>query len=99
MEYQAIVDKAMDLGQNDVAQAALAAAAQEGAAVAIARGLMILSMIGSAFGEALAVKAAFNAIGRNPKLEETLFSKVIISVALVESTAIYAFVAFFLMGA
>lgn len=99
MDYQSVIDKALELGQTDVASAALQAAAQEGAATAVARGLMILSMIGSALGEGIAVKAAFNAIGRNPKLEETLFSKVIISVALVESTAIYAFVAFFLMGA
>ncbi len=66
------------------------------AATAIAKGLMILSMLGPALGEALVISSAFNAIGRNPKLEETIFSKVIIAVALVESTAIYAFVAFFL---
>ncbi len=66
------------------------------AATAIAKGMMILSMVGSALGEALVITSAFRAIGRNPKLEETIFSKVIISVALVESTAIYAFVAFFL---
>ena len=65
-------------------------------ATAIAKGMMILSMIGPALGEALVISSAFRAIGRNPKLEETIFSKVIISVALVESTAIYAFVAFFL---
>lgn len=66
------------------------------AATALAKGLMILSMVGSAIGEGLVISSAFSAIGRNPKLEETIFSKVIISVALVESTAIYAFVAFFL---
>lgn len=61
----------------------------------IAKALAIISMMVTPFAEALVVKAAFDAIGRNPKLEETLFSKVIISVALVESTAIYALVAFF----
>lgn len=64
-------------------------------AEAFAKGLIMLTMFGSALGEALVIKSAFDAIGRNPKLEETLFSKVIISVALVESTAIYALVAFF----
>lgn len=62
---------------------------------AIGKGLIVLSMMGSALGEGLLVKAAFDAIGRNPKLEETLFSKVIIGAAIVESTAIYALVAFF----
>lgn len=61
----------------------------------IAKALAIISMMVTPFAEALVVKGAFDAIGRNPKLEETLFSKVIISVALVESTAIYALVAFF----
>jgi F-type H+-transporting ATPase subunit c len=63
----------------------------------LAKGLMVLSMIGPALGEAIVIKSAFEAIGRNPKLEETLFSKVVIAVALVESTAIYALVAFFLL--
>jgi F0F1-type ATP synthase membrane subunit c/vacuolar-type H+-ATPase subunit K len=63
----------------------------------IAKALTILSMVGAAAAEGRLVAEAFKAIGRNPKLEETLFSKVIISVALVESTAIYAFVAFFLL--
>jgi F-type H+-transporting ATPase subunit c len=67
------------------------------AAANLAKGLMVLSMIGPALGEAIVIKSAFEAIGRNPKLEETLFSKVVIAVALVESTAIYALVAFFLL--
>ena len=61
----------------------------------IAQGIIIFSMVGTAIGEGLVVKGAFEAIGRNPSLENTLFSKVIISIALVESTAIYALVAFF----
>ncbi|GAB4284116.1 MAG: hypothetical protein Kow0081_1110 [Candidatus Dojkabacteria bacterium] len=69
----------------------------EGAAIAFAKALCILSMTAAAIGESRVITKAFEAIGRNPKLEETLFSKVIISVALVESTAIYAFVAFFLL--
>lgn len=69
------------------------------AATVIARALCILAMLGTAIGEGMLVAAFFNAVGRNPKLEETLFSKVIVSIALVESTAIYAFVAFFILGA
>lgn len=60
----------------------------------LAQGLMILSMIGSALGEGWVLSSAFKAIGRNPKLEETLFAKMLITAAVVESTAIYAFVAF-----
>ncbi|BCX13687.1 MAG: hypothetical protein KatS3mg085_219 [Candidatus Dojkabacteria bacterium] len=61
----------------------------------IAKAVIILTMLPTAAAEAWLIRAAFQAIGRNPKLEETLFPKVIISVALVESTAIYALVAFF----
>lgn len=66
-------------------------------ATALAKGIMVLGMAANALAEGLVVKAAFDAIGRNPKLEETLFSKVIVAVALVESTAIYTLVAFFTM--
>jgi F0F1-type ATP synthase membrane subunit c/vacuolar-type H+-ATPase subunit K len=61
----------------------------------IAKALCILAMIATAPAEAYLVSKAFEAIGRNPKLENSLFGKVIVSVALVESTAIYALVAFF----
>ena len=61
----------------------------------IAKGLIILSMLATAPAEAMVVSSAFEAIGRNPKLESNLFSKAIVSIALVESTAIYALVAFF----
>jgi F-type H+-transporting ATPase subunit c len=61
----------------------------------IAKGMIILSMLATAIGEAFVAGKAFEAIGRNPKLEDTLFSKVIIAIALCESTAIYALVAFF----
>lgn len=61
----------------------------------IAKALCIIAMIATAPAEAYLVGKAFEAMGRNPKLEETMFGKVIISIALVESTAIYALVAFF----
>jgi len=63
----------------------------------IAKGLATLSMFGSAIGEGYLIGKAFEAIGRNPKIEGSLFSKMIIGVALAESTAIYAFVAFFII--
>jgi len=65
------------------------------AVTALAKSFCILAMLATAPAEAYLVGQAFQAIGRNPKLEESLFPKVIISVALVESTAIYALVAFF----
>ena len=66
--------------------------------IVIAKVLTLVPMIATPFAEAWLVRAALEAIGRNPKLEETLFSKMIIMVALVETTAIYSLVAFFLIG-
>lgn len=63
----------------------------------IAKGLCTLSMFGSALGEGYLIGKAFEAMGRNPKVEGSLFTKMIIGVALAESTAIYAFVAFFIV--
>ena len=65
------------------------------AAIGLAKGLMVLGMSVNAVCEAWVVTTAFKAIGRNPQLENSLFPKVIIAVALVESTAIYTLVAFF----
>lgn len=67
------------------------------AARLIAKGLCTISMFGSALGEGYLIGKAFEAMGRNPKIEGSLFGKMIIGVALAESTAIYAFVAFFLV--
>lgn len=63
----------------------------------IAKGLATLSMFGSALGEGYIIGKALEAIGRNPDQTGSIFSKMIIGVALAESTAIYAFVAFFLI--
>jgi len=63
----------------------------------IAKGLATLSMFGSALGEGYLIGKALEAIGRNPDQTGSIFSKMIIGVALAESTAIYAFVAFFLI--
>lgn len=67
------------------------------AARLIAKGLATLSMFGSGLGEGYLIGKALEAIGRNPKMEGSIFTKMIIGVALAESTAIYAFVAFFLI--
>lgn len=61
----------------------------------IAKTVAILTMVVTPVAEAGIAKKAFEVIGRNPTLENSLFSKVIIAIALTESTAIYALVAFF----
>jgi|SaaInlStandDraft_2_1057019.scaffolds.fasta_scaffold185552_2 F-type H+-transporting ATPase subunit c len=63
----------------------------------IAKGLCTLSMFGSGIGEGYLIGKALEAMGRNPKMEGSIFTKMIIGVALAESTAIYAFVAFFIV--
>lgn len=67
------------------------------AARLIAKGMAILAMLATAVGEGYVVGKAMEAIGRNPEVGDSLFTKMIIGVAMCESTAIYAFVAFFLM--
>jgi F-type H+-transporting ATPase subunit c len=67
------------------------------AAQYIAKGIATLSMFGSAIGQGYLIGKALEAIGRNPDQTGSIFSKMIIGVALAESTAIYAFVAFFLI--
>jgi F-type H+-transporting ATPase subunit c len=63
----------------------------------IAKGLATMSMFGSAIGEGYLIGKALEAIGRNPDMSGSIFSKMIIGVALAESTAIYALVAFFII--
>lgn len=63
----------------------------------IAKGIATLSMFGSALGEGYLIGKALEAMGRNPEVSGQLFTRMIIGVALAESTAIYALVAFFLI--
>jgi len=63
----------------------------------IAKGMATLSMFGSAIGQGYLAGKALEAMGRNPEVSGEIFSRMIIAIALVESTAIYALVAFFLM--
>jgi F-type H+-transporting ATPase subunit c len=63
----------------------------------IAKGMIIMTMITTSIGEGYLVAKTMEAIGRNPEVGDSLFTKMIIGLALCESTAIYAFVAFFLI--
>lgn len=63
----------------------------------IAKGIATIAMGGSGIGEGYLIGKALEAIGRNPEMEGSIFSKMIIGVALAESTAIYALVAFFML--
>lgn len=67
------------------------------AARLIAKGIAVFAMVGTAMGEGYVVGKAMEAIGRNPEVGDSLFTKMIVGVAMCESTAIYAFVAFFLI--
>lgn len=63
------------------------------AARLLAAGLcMGLGAIGSGIGEGIVSGRALEAIGRNPSLDGNLFSKMIVAMAITESTAIYALV-------
>lgn len=63
----------------------------------IAKGLATVSLFGSAIGEGYLIGKALEAMGRNPELSGQIFTRMIIGVALAESTAIYAMVAFFIL--
>lgn len=67
------------------------------AAKMLAKGVIALSMLGTAIGEGMVVAKALESIGRNPEQTDSIFSKMIIGVAMCESTAIYALVMFFVI--
>jgi F-type H+-transporting ATPase subunit c len=66
-------------------------------AMYIAKGLAALAIPFAAIGQGYLIGKALEAIGRNPEVEGSLFSKMIIGAALVESIAILSFVAYFLI--
>ena len=74
-----------------------AAASNVESARLIAKGIATIAMLGSGIGEGYLIGKALEAIGRNPEMEGSIFTKMIIGVAMAESTAIYAFVAFFII--
>lgn len=53
---------------------------------------MGLGAIGSGIGEGIVGGKAIEAMARNPKVSDKLFTNMIIAIALAESTAIYALV-------
>ena len=63
----------------------------------IGKSIITLSMVGTAIGEGYLIGKAFESMGRNPEISDSLFTKMIIGVAMAESTAIYALVAFFIL--
>lgn len=66
---------------------------EEIAIKALAAGLcMGLGAIGPAIGEGLVAAKAMEAIGRNPQMSDSLSSKMIVAMAICESTGIYALV-------
>ncbi len=54
--------------------------------------VMAIGAIGSAFGEAWIGGKAMEAMGRNPKYMDKLFTNMIVAQAIDESTAIYSLV-------
>ena len=63
------------------------------AARLMAAGLcMGIGAIGSGIGEGIVGGKALEAMGRNPKMADKIFTNMIIAIALAESTAIYSLV-------
>jgi len=63
------------------------------AAKALAAGIAIgLGAIGPGIGEGIIASKALETMGRNPEVKDDLFSKMIVAMAICESTAIYALV-------
>ncbi len=67
------------------------------AARLLAKGIATITMGMSGIGEGILIGKALEAMGRNPEMEGSLFTKMLIGVAMAESTAIYALVAFFII--
>ncbi|MBL4694169.1 ATP synthase F0 subunit C [Candidatus Gracilibacteria bacterium] len=63
------------------------------AAKLLAAGLcMGIGAVGSGIGEGIVGGRALEAMARNPKVSDKIFTNMIIAIALAESTAIYALV-------
>lgn len=63
----------------------------------LVKGLIILSMMPTALAEAWVAARGMEAMGRNPEAADAIFPKMIVGMAICESTAIYALVAFFIL--
>ncbi len=65
---------------------------------AIASGMAIsFAVLGGAIGQGVAASKALEGIARNPSAADKIFTPLIISLALIESLVIYAFVIAFLL--
>lgn len=62
-----------------------------------AKAITTLTMGFSAIAEGYLIGQAFQAMARNPEIQDAMFTRMIIGVAMAESTAIYALVAFFIL--
>lgn len=60
--------------------------------VAVGAGLAVIAGIGPGIGEGYAAGKALEAISRNPELEGTIRSNMILGIALSETTGIYGLV-------
>jgi F-type H+-transporting ATPase subunit c len=67
------------------------------AAKYIAKGLAAIAIPVAGIGQGYLIGKALEAIGRNPDVQGSIFSKMIIGAALVESMGILAFVAYYLI--
>lgn len=63
----------------------------------IGKGLAALAIPVAGIGQGYLIGKALEAIGRNPDVQGSIFSKMIIGAALVESLGILAFVAYYLI--
>lgn len=63
------------------------------AAKVIAAGIcMGLGAVGPGIGEGIVAAKAMEAMGRNPEIGDTMFARMIVAMAICESTGIYALV-------
>jgi len=53
---------------------------------------MGLGAIGPGIGEGIAASGALQAIGRNPEIGDKIFTNLLVTMAITESTAIYSLV-------
>ena len=64
----------------------------EAIAIIVAGFTMAIGSIGPALGEAKAAAAAFDALARQPDLSATITRTLLVSMALIETTALYCLV-------
>jgi F-type H+-transporting ATPase subunit c len=62
-----------------------------------AKGMIILAMVATAPAQGMIASKAMEAIGRNPGVGDSIFPKMIVAMAICESTAIFALVSFFII--